>query len=262
VSGSITPAPGTASIASNTCTGSLAPGSTCSVTVIYDPTTILCTPSPYGFVYTGIDLSLSTNASAQPDFTQQYTVTGMPICDDDVPQTWYRDQDGDGYGDAASALSSSDQPGGYVADSTDCDDMDPARFPGNPEVCDGKDNDCNGIVDDAAVPTGIPTVTFADATLLSWTPVDGATGYDVLAGDLGELTSAGGYASLSLAYCLSSGLAATSISTSDIVPGVGSGAWFLMRPANCGGAGTYDSDGAGQVASRDQQIAATAWACP
>ena len=82
VSGTITPAPGDASISNNTCTGSLAPGSTCTVTVTYDPTTIPCTASPYGYAYTGIDLSLSTNSGTNKDFTQKYTVTGVPICDD------------------------------------------------------------------------------------------------------------------------------------------------------------------------------------
>lgn len=82
VSGTITPSPGNASISSNTCTGSLAPLSTCTVTVTYDPTAIACTASPYGYAYTGIDLSLSTNSGTNPDFTQKYTVTGVPICDD------------------------------------------------------------------------------------------------------------------------------------------------------------------------------------
>jgi MYXO-CTERM domain-containing protein/CSLREA domain-containing protein len=30
----------------------------------------------------------------------------------------------------------------------DCDGSNPAAFPGNPEVCDGADNDCNGMIDD------------------------------------------------------------------------------------------------------------------
>lgn len=35
---------------------------------------------------------------------------------------------------------------GFVS-GVDCDDGDPTRFPGNPEVCDGRDNDCDGAVD-------------------------------------------------------------------------------------------------------------------
>jgi len=52
------------------------------VTVSYDPTSIKCTGSPYGYAYTRIDLSLVTNAGATIDFTEGFTVTGVPICDD------------------------------------------------------------------------------------------------------------------------------------------------------------------------------------
>jgi hypothetical protein len=80
--GYYTPAAGSANVSDNPCIGVVPTGSTCTVTVTYDPTTIGCTGSPYGYAYTGIDLSLITDAGANPDFTERFTVTGVPMCDD------------------------------------------------------------------------------------------------------------------------------------------------------------------------------------
>ena len=82
ISGYITPAPGTATVSATTCTNPVQVGSTCSVTVTYSPTSIRCTGSPYGYGYTRIDLSLITDAGATIDFTEGFTITGIPICDD------------------------------------------------------------------------------------------------------------------------------------------------------------------------------------
>ena len=39
-------------------------------------------------------------------------------------------------------------PIGFVSDSTDCNDLDPTVFPNAQEICDEKDNSCNGLLDD------------------------------------------------------------------------------------------------------------------
>ncbi len=71
---------------------------------------------------------------------QDLSISGQP--------TWYRDNDLDGYGNAAVTQKACDQPGGFESDNTDCDDTDGNNFPGNTEVCDGSDNNCDGDVDD------------------------------------------------------------------------------------------------------------------
>ena len=71
------------------------------------------------------------------------------MVDEGLPATlWYADTDGDSYGDMSSSMLACTAPPGYVADSSDCDDMDPAVNPAATEVCDGEDNDCDASIDE------------------------------------------------------------------------------------------------------------------
>ena len=62
-------------------------------------------------------------------------------------QIWYADTDEDGFGDTNSSIESCDQPTGFVLDNSDCNDNDNTIYPGAVEVCDGQDNNCNGLID-------------------------------------------------------------------------------------------------------------------
>ena len=61
---------------------------------------------------------------------------------------YYADTDNDGFGDPDAGAPMCLPSDGYVADGTDCDDDEDAAYPGNEEVCDGIDNDCNDEIDD------------------------------------------------------------------------------------------------------------------
>ncbi len=65
----------------------------------------------------------------------------------DAP-TWYKDRDQDGYGDPSATTRACTQPQGYVSDQQDCDDLDSTINPAALELCDGLDNDCDGLSDD------------------------------------------------------------------------------------------------------------------
>ncbi|MCB9762224.1 MAG: hypothetical protein H6739_20660 [Alphaproteobacteria bacterium] len=60
---------------------------------------------------------------------------------------WYPDEDGDGFGAGGETMQSCDQPWGYVLEGTDCDDTDPWTRPGGTETIDGRDEDCDGRID-------------------------------------------------------------------------------------------------------------------
>ncbi|MEK7458900.1 MAG: putative metal-binding motif-containing protein [Patescibacteria group bacterium] len=67
------------------------------------------------------------------------------------PSTYYPDADGDGFGDpnGASVVATSVSTG-YANNADDCNDENKRINPGQPEVCDLVDNNCDGSVDNAA----------------------------------------------------------------------------------------------------------------
>lgn len=62
----------------------------------------------------------------------------------------YVDDDLDGYGDAALPEVRCTVDDGWSGTGSDCDDADPLSNPGATELCDQRDNDCDGAVDDEA----------------------------------------------------------------------------------------------------------------
>lgn len=67
------------------------------------------------------------------------------------PFTMYADQDGDGYGNPNAFVVDCVQQAGYVTNDLDCDDTNPDIYPNAPELCDGLDNNCNGMGDEPIV---------------------------------------------------------------------------------------------------------------
>ncbi|MCA9651149.1 MAG: hypothetical protein H6712_19015 [Myxococcales bacterium] len=66
------------------------------------------------------------------------------------PTLWWPDGDEDGHGEPGSPVSSCEAPAGHAPLGDDCDDQDPEIHPGFTEECDGKDNDCDGLLDEAS----------------------------------------------------------------------------------------------------------------
>jgi hypothetical protein len=70
----------------------------------------------------------------------------ITVYDNNTILTFYRDSDGDGFGDPASPYQSKRLPSGYVMDNTDCNDLDNTINPHATEIDgDGVDQDCDGI---------------------------------------------------------------------------------------------------------------------
>lgn len=65
-----------------------------------------------------------------------------------ILETYYLDTDDDTYGDPNNSIQAVELPLGYVENYSDCDDNDPNVNPVEIEICDEKDNDCDGKIDE------------------------------------------------------------------------------------------------------------------
>jgi hypothetical protein len=63
---------------------------------------------------------------------------------------WFKDKDKDGYTDGTTKVSCEKPSDEYVSSATagDCNDDDPDMHPGKAEICDNKDNNCDGLIDE------------------------------------------------------------------------------------------------------------------
>ncbi len=91
-------------------------------------------------------------------------------------KTYYLDGDGDGVGRADFSMLGCENapPTGYAEASGDCDDYRKTVFPGATELCNMLDDDCDGSVDEDAVPVEL------------WPDADGDGYYDVRTERMGE----------------------------------------------------------------------------
>jgi len=99
----------------------------------------------------GVDFYVWAN-SANGDNTQRGDAEGTAFFSTAFGCTgtkYYHDYDGDGVGAVSSGYTMNcSVPQYYSALGTDCDDNDPKVSPNQPEICDGKDDNCNGQVDE------------------------------------------------------------------------------------------------------------------
>ncbi len=91
--------------------------------------------------------------------------------------TWYADNDVDGFGDVATSIISCFSPLGYINLFGDCNDADSLITIGGIEICNGLDDNCDGLFD-AADPTITGLITY-------YADIDGD-----LFGDLNNTTAA------------------------------------------------------------------------
>lgn len=106
---------------------------------------------------THLILLIFTVACAAPPETKTPSTSGLqdtgtgegadPSCID--PVRYFYDADGDGFGDEALVVESCSPPVRHVTTPGDCDDIDPSVHPDAAETCNERDDNCDGVGDEA-----------------------------------------------------------------------------------------------------------------
>ncbi len=96
----------------------------------------------YGLRYFEVTLKNASGKSVTSESIELDYVAELPMV------TWYRDQDGDNFGNSDDSVEATYQPEGYVIQNNDWDDEDSTVHPGATELCDKKDNDQDSDVDE------------------------------------------------------------------------------------------------------------------
>ena len=107
------------------------------------------------------DDTVSPSAPEQCDDDIDYDCDGLAggLDPDNDAEMFYFDNDQDGFNGIDSGRRWCDPPFGWnTTPPTDCEDDNRFAYPGAEETCNGRDSDCNGIIDDVIVPDAIAYV--------------------------------------------------------------------------------------------------------
>ena len=129
--------------------------------------TLAICKQPAGYVAEGNDCD-DGNPALNPDADE--VCDGIDNdCDGQIDESdaldaplWFSDLDGDGFGDALAGINACEQPSMTTTNGLDCDDTAVEVGPAAAEICDGIDNNCNGLVDDDDVYILNPPVYYED----------------------------------------------------------------------------------------------------
>jgi hypothetical protein len=111
------------------------------------PDTIAACTKPSGYALFGGDCD-DANGAINPGATEIPDDGVDQNCDSMDLRTWYRDADGDSYGDPGTPSFANLQPGGFVENTEDCDDTRDYINLDAVEIFDEVDNNCDGQVDE------------------------------------------------------------------------------------------------------------------